>query len=697
MSGTLSCSGTYWDLTAHLNKRPDSPAVRFDATLTQLGGKRIATGRDFDESTGRVTEGADVLLLDQATAEALRARLTGADWRVSSVEAKRVMRRPYPPFTTSTLQQEAGRKLRLGAQETMRIAQSLYENGYITYHRTDSENLSDEAIAGARRRIEAQYGPDYLSPKPRQFKTRAKNAQEAHEAIRPAGGEMQPVANLPLTGAEASLYDLIWKRAIATQMADAELELMTVLVAAADAIFRASGRRVVFPGFFRAYVEGSDDPEAAIEDKDAPLPALAEGEPLDLRQLDAAGHETKPPARLTEAALVKTLEANGVGRPSTYATILGTIQDRGYVRKAGGVLIPTFTAFAVTGLLESDFERLVDVGFTAEMEEDLDRIAAGEVDWQKYLERFYLGEAGLETQVERATENVDARRASTVQLGDVAVRIGRYGPFIERETDGERHTAAVPDDLAPADLTAAIAAELVSRGSADPESLGADPVSGEDIFLKDGPYGPYVQRGQDGTGKEKPARSSLPKTLPPEEVTLEKALALLALPRGLGPHPESGKEVKAGLGRFGPYVVHDGVYASLAKDDDILAVELPRAIELLAAKANRGPRGRGAGANGEVGGAATNTRPVLKDLGAHPTDGSPVVILDGRYGPYISHGKTNASLPRGVEPGTMTMDQALALLTAKEGVASPVRRSRTPAATKTKAKAAPRKTPTSRK
>ena len=382
---------------------------------------------------------------------------------------------------------------------------------------------------------------------------------------------------------------------------------------------------------------------------------------------------------------MKALETGGVGRPSTYASIIGTVQDRGYVRKQGTALIPTFTAFAVTGLLESDFERLVDVGFTAEMEEDLDRIAEGKVDWRKYLERFFLGETGLEAQVERAAENVDPRVASTVKLGDVNVRIGRFGPFIEAaappDSGSDRITAAVPDDLAPGDMTPALAAELLARGSTGPAALGADPATGEPIYLKDGPYGPYVQRGEDGTGKEKPARSSLPKNLTPEQLTLAQAVALLNLPRTLGPHPETSKVVKAGLGRFGPYVLHDGLYASLGKDDDVLAIDLPRALVLLAAKANRGPgrAGRGpgaagtgaaAGATGSADGAGSPwpaSAVVLKDLGTHPRDGERIAILDGRYGPYIRCGKVNATLPKDWSPQAVTLEQAVELVAEKAG------------------------------
>ncbi|MEO8082460.1 MAG: type I DNA topoisomerase [Ardenticatenales bacterium] len=652
-------SGSYWDVTAEVATRPDG--VQFAATLTSVGQQRVATGKDFDDATGRLAADAGVRLLSEADARALCDRLPGAAWQVGNVETRSTVRKPYPPFTTSTLQQEAGRKLRLSARDTMRVAQDLYENGYITYHRTDSVNLSEEAITAARTRVERLYGADHLSPKPRRFKTKAKAAQEAHEAIRPSGSEMRPVADLPLSGREAQVYDLIWKRTVATQMADAELEFVTADIKADDAVFRARGRRVVFAGFFRAYVEGSDDPDAAIEDRDAPLPKLTTGDGLDMREIAPVGHETQPPGRFTEAALVKALEAAGVGRPSTYATIIGTIQDRGYVRKQGTTLLPTFTAFAVTGLLETDFEQLVDLGFTAEMEEDLDRIAAGQVDWQTYLSRFYKGDNGLAAQVVSAQTRIDPRRASTVDLGDIAVRIGRYGPFVEIGEGEGRTTVALPEDMAPGDLTQAVLDELIARGGEGPATLGVDPASGLPVFLRDGPYGPYVQLGE--TDEPKPKRVSLPKGVAAADVDLEKALALLSLPRDLGLHPESGKPIRAGVGRFGPYVVHDTVFASLKPTDDVLTVDLDRALALLAEKEARGS-GRA-------------TAAVLRDLGVHPDSGEPIQILDGRYGPYIKYQRVNASLPKDADVAAVTLEEAVALVASKAAAPKAKRRTAT--------------------
>ena len=655
--------GSYWGLSAQLNKRPDGEEHRFKAELVENAGQSIATGKDFDPDTGQVAKGKKVLVLSEEDARKLAASLEKTDWKVEAVATRPAKRKPAPPFTTSTLQQEAGRKMRMSARDTMRTAQSLYEKGHITYHRTDSVNLADEAINGARERVKRQYGPEYLSPKPRRFKTKARSAQEAHEAIRPAGGAMKTLAELDLSGPEAKLYDLIWKRTMATQMAEAQLEFSSVDIRAAEALFKARGRRVVFPGFFRAYVEGADDPDAAIEDRDAPLPELSQGEAIDLRELDASGHETKPPGRFTEASLVKALEENGVGRPSTYASIIGTILDRGYARKQGSALVPSFVAHAVTSLLESDFDSLVNTGFTAEMEEDLDGIAEGKVEWKAYLAKFFNGEEGLASLVETAEQVVEPRSASTVDLDGIKVRIGRYGPFIEHGEDDERITVALPEDLAPGDLSAELVKELIERGEKGPASLGTDPESDKTIYLKDGPYGPYVQLGEDGKGKDRPKRVSLPKGTEASAVDLELALSLLSLPRSLGNHPETGEEIKAGIGRYGPYVVQNKTFASLKKDDDVLSVDLERALELLAEKAKRGTRGR-------------NAAKVLKELGAHPDDGEMLNILDGRYGPYVKHGKINASLPKETDPSEYTLEEAVKLLAEKAGRGGPIKRSR---------------------
>jgi DNA topoisomerase-1 len=654
-------SGTYWDLKAHLNKRPDKPEHRFEAQLVSVGGVRVASGRDFDENTGKLAADKNVLLLDQQETEQLRDRLRNGVWRVTELEEKESTRAPYAPFTTSTLQQEANRKLGMGAKETMRTAQSLYENGYITYMRTDSVNLSEEAISAARRRVVELYGEQFLSDKPRRYATKTKNAQEAHEAIRPAGDQMRPVEQLPLSGNERRLYDLIWKRTVATQMANARLKFTTAMIAVDDALFRASGRTVLFPGFFRAYVEGSDDPDAALESQNAPLPPLTIDEEVDCRDLEALGHETKPPARYTEATLVKALEAEGIGRPSTYATIIDTIQQRGYVFKQVRELVPTFTAFAVTQLLEDHFFDLVDLGFTANMEQKLDDIANGETNYLAYLRQFYLGPEGLENQVKVRETAIDPRLASTVSLADLAaeVRIGQFGPFVAKEVNGERLTAGLPPNLPPADLSPELVEQLLAQKQDGPATLGIDPETEQPVLLKIGPYGPYVQLGEDSDGKKKPKRASLLKGMDPAQVTLEVALQLLNLPRTLGEHPETGKPVLAGVGRFGPYVVHDGTYVSLRGDDSVLDIELGRALAVLA----------GAGAKKSREGARAardNTKNILKALGEHP-DGGAIQVLDGRYGPYVSYKKINVTLPKDVQPESVTLEQALAWLAAKQG------------------------------
>jgi DNA topoisomerase-1 len=673
-------SGQYWDLKALLNKRPDRPDHRFEAELISVGGVRVASGRDFDESTGQVADKKNVLLLNQQEAEALKARLLNGLWRVTELDERESNRSPAPPFTTSTLQQEANRKLGMGAKETMRVAQSLYENGYITYMRTDSVNLSDQAINAARRRVTELYGEQYLSERPRRYSSKTKNAQEAHEAIRPAGERMLPVDELPLGGDERRLYDLIWKRTVATQMANARLRFTTATIAVADCLFRASGRTVLFAGFFRAYVEGSDDPEAALESQESPLPPLQIDEEVDCRDLQAQGHETKPPARYTEATLVKALEAEGIGRPSTYASIIDTILQRGYAFKLRRELVPTFTAFAVTKLLEDHFFDLVDLNFTATMEQKLDDIANGETDWLAYLRQFYLGQAGLESQVKAKDAGIDPRLASGVALEDlsVEVRIGQFGPFLAKEVNGERVTAGIPADLPPADLTAELAEQLFSQKTDGPATLGIDPETERAVLLKIGPYGPYVQLGEeDQNGNKKPKRVSLLKNMDAAEINLDVALQLLSLPRLLGEHPETGKPVQAGVGRFGPYVVHDGGFTSLKKDDNVLEIDLDRALELIASAANRKDR--------KGGERTASKKSVLKALGDHP-DGGAIAVLDGRYGPYVNYQKVNVTLPEGVTPESVTLEQALAWVNAKAGKKGGAARKSSTKAAKTPAK-----------
>jgi DNA topoisomerase I len=659
-------AAVYWDLKAQLSHAKQE----FDAELVALKGVRIASGKDFDEHTGKLAAGKQVVLLGEAEAAALRNRLLKQPWTVTSSEEKPGIRRPAAPFTTSTLQQEANRKLRLSARDTMRVAQSLYEHGYITYMRTDSVNLSSQAVSAARECVQRLYGKEYLTPKPRHYSAKNVHVQEAHEAIRPAGSHFKTPEETKLHGRELALYDLIWKRTVACQMPDARITSLVVTLEPGEATFRATGKRIDFPGFLRAYVEGSDDPEAALEDQEVLLPHLEVGDrPLCLG-IDALSHETQPPARFTEASLVRELEADGIGRPSTYASIIGTIIERGYVQRQGQALVPTFTAFAVVGLLEQHFPKLVDLKFTARMEQSLDDIAEGHAEWLPYLRQFYLGKDGLLKQVESREKKIDPAQARTLEMGleGAMIRIGRFGPYVEVDRAGEQLRASLPKDAAPADLTMAQIEELLRLKREGPEVLGHHPQTGEPIMVLTGQYGPYVQLGPVNDDHPKPKRSSLPKGMKPEDVTLDVAVGLLALPRLLGTHPQSGAKIYASQGRFGPYIVHDQGkegkdYRSLKGEDQVLSVSLQRALELLAQP--KQSRGRRAG-------------PLpLKELGPHPADQKPVAVYDGQYGPYVKHASVSASIPKGSDPAKLTLAEAVELLAAKRG--KPVRRAAKPA------------------
>ncbi|MEW6497481.1 MAG: type I DNA topoisomerase, partial [Cyanobacteriota bacterium] len=648
--------GSYWDLKATLEQEKTS----FDSRLVALAGVKVATGSDFDANTGQIIAGRQVRLLSEAEARELRERLIDKPWTVTDIEERPVTRKPAAPFTTSTLQQEANRKLRLSARDTMRTAQSLYEQGYITYMRTDSVHLSEQAIAAARSCVEQKYGKQYLSPQPRQYTTKSKGAQEAHEAIRPAGSTFRTPKETGLSGRELALYDLIWKRTVACQMADSRQTQITVQLQVEEAGFRSSGKRIDFPGYLRAYVEGSDDPDAALEDQEVILPPLKVGDHPNCLELEADGHETQPPARYTEASLVKTLESEGIGRPSTYASIIDTILDKGYAQMQGNALVPTFTAFAVTGLLEKYFPNLVDNSFTSNMEQTLDEISTGEADWLPYLREFYLGEKGLETQVKEQESQIDPNQARTVELEnlDAKVRIGKYGPYIEAENDDGTVTASIPKDVTPAELDPEQVEVLLRQKTEGPDKVGLHPETGEPIYAKIGPYGPYVQLGEKSEENKKPKQTSLPKGVNLEDVTLEMAVGLLSLPRNLGVHPASGGKIQAGLGRFGPYIVHDlgkegKEYRSLKAGDDILTIPLERALELL----SEPKKGRSSG--------TSKSKAPLRELGAHPEDGEPVNIYNGPYGPYVKHGKTNASIPEGESVEDITLETALELLAAK--------------------------------
>ncbi|KAB8316936.1 type I DNA topoisomerase [Tolypothrix campylonemoides VB511288] len=658
--------GSYWDLKATLTP-PDSPKQSFASQLVTLAGTRIANGGDFDAATGQIASDRNVVLLNQEQAEALKERLTGKIWKVTDLEERPVTRKPAPPFTTSTLQQESNRKLRLSARDTMRIAQNLYEQGYITYMRTDSVHLSDQAIAAARECVEKLYGQNYLSPQPRQYTTKSKGAQEAHEAIRPAGSTFRTPQETGLSGRELQLYDLIWKRTVASQMADSRQTQITMQLQVEDAGFRSSGKRIDFPGYLRAYVEGSDDPEAALEDQEIILPNLKVGDNPNCSNLEAVGHETQPPARYTEATLVKTLESEGIGRPSTYASIIGTIIDKGYAQLTNNALVPTFTAFAVTELLEKHFPDVVDPSFTSKMEQTLDDISTGEAKWLPYLKEFYLGDKGLETLVKEQENQIDANVARTVELEnlDVKVRIGKYGAYLEKENGDGVVTASIPKDLTPADLDPQKVETLLRQKTEGPEQVGRHPETGEPIYVLIGPYGPYVQLGDKTEENPKPKQASLPKGVTPENVTLEQAVGLLSLPRKLGVHPTTGAEIQANLGRFGPYVVHNQSgekdYRSLKANDDVLTISLERALELL----SEPKKGRSTN---------SKSKAAVRELGPHPEDGEPVNIYNGPYGPYIKHGKTNARMPEGVSVEDMTLASALESLASKASTTKSTRK-----------------------
>jgi DNA topoisomerase I len=655
----------YWDLEGTFVKGgPGEPAVgadaSFAATLVALEGRRLVTGKDFGED-GRLSRD-DVVRLDEAAAAALAGRLRGASFAVRSVEEKPYKRSPSPPFMTSTLQQEAGRKLRFSSQRTMSVAQRLYENGHITYMRTDSTTLSETALNAARDQATRLYGSDYVTDVPRRYEKKVKNAQEAHEAIRPAGDTFRTPDQLAsaVSPDEARLYELIWKRTVASQMADARGQSVQVRLgtratpdsaAPDDAEFSAGGKVIEFPGFLRAYVEGSDDPEAELEDREVHLPPLAPGDALDLAGMDVKAHETQPPSRFTEASLVKRLEELGVGRPSTYASIIATIQDRGYVWKRGSALVPSFTAFAVVGLLERHFGDLVDYAFTARMEDDLDGIASGDREAVPWLSRFYFGngQVGLHAVVNERLDEIDAREVNSITIGrdaedrEIVVRVGRFGPYLQRGED----RASVSDELAPDELTVEKATELLDAPSGD-RVLGDDPASGLDVLVRAGRFGPYVQLGQAEPDGDKPRTASLFKTMSLDTVTLDEALRLLSLPRAVGTDPADGSEVTAQNGRYGPYVKKGTETRSLADEEQLFSVSLEEALRLLAEPKRR--RGQGAAA------------PPLRELGADPVSGAPVVVKEGRYGPYVTDGETNGSLPKGETPEAITLERAADLL-----------------------------------
>ncbi|GAB2962630.1 type I DNA topoisomerase [Nonomuraea fastidiosa] len=677
----------YWDLQALFDTGKAEERPRdFTATLTTVDGRRVAQGRDF-ASTGQLKGGADVLHLSEQAAGELAGRLSGASFTVKTVERKPYTRKPYAPFRTTTLQQEASRKLGFSAKYTMQVAQRLYENGFITYMRTDSITLSETAVAAARSQALKLYGPDYVSAKPRVYSSKVKSAQEAHEAIRPAGEEFRTPGETGLSGDMFRLYELIWQRTVSSQMKDAVGESISVKVggrssSGEDVEFSASGRTITFYGFLKAYVEGADDPSTDRDDSEKRLPNLEEGDPLSVTRLDVAGHSTKPPARYTEASLVKELEDREIGRPSTYASIIGTILDRGYVFKKGTALVPSFLAFAVVNLLERHFGNLVDYDFTAEMEKVLDDIANDRAERVPELRRFYYGSDGDEGLKEMVTDlgEIDAKEISSFPIKgtDIVLRVGRYGPYLER--NGAR--VNVPEDMTPDELTAEKAEELFSRPTGDRE-LGHDPVTGHLIVAKDGRYGPYVtevlpeppadedapKRRTKKADAPKPRTSSLFKSMSLDTITLEDALKLLSIPRVVG--ELEGEEVVAHNGKFGPYLKKGTDSRSLASEEELLTVTIEQAKELFAQPKQRG-RGRAAAAA------------PLRELGDDPNSKKPVVVKEGRFGPYVTDGETNASLRKGDTVEDITIERAAELLAE--------RRERAPAPKKTTRKTTAKKT-----
>jgi DNA topoisomerase-1 len=660
-------ASAYCGLEAMLATADGSP---FGARLAELGERKIAVGKDFDAESGELKGKA--LVLDAARAATLAAELARAPFTVAEVSEKPFTERPYPPFMTSTLQQEAGRKLRFNARRTMRVAQSLYENGYITYMRTDSLTLSREALDAARRQVRELYGPQYLPEQPRVYRSKSKSAQEAHEAIRPAGDRFRTPADLRgvLDADQFKLYELIWKRTLASQMKDAvgtrtQVRIEAPTAGDGTAVFSTSGKVIGFAGFLRAYVEGSDDPAAELADQEKVLPRLEAGQALDLTGLEPTSHTTQPPARYTEASLVKELEARGIGRPSTYASIIQTIQDRGYVWHKAQALVPTFTAFAVTRLLERHLPDLVDYDFTARMEDELDAIARGEHEAVPWLHAFYFGtedngngkrpilHVGLHALVATGGD-IEASEASRITIGRteagerVAVRLGRYGPYLQVGDGGQR--VSVPDDMPPDELTLERALELIGRAAEGEQPLGNDPASGLPVFLKNGRFGPYVQLGERADG-DKPRMASLWKSMTPENLSLDEALLLLSFPRELGPHPETGEPVTVQDGRYGPYVKMGAETRSLTSQDELATITLEQAVAKLA-EPKRGRRGGGTAA--------------IADLGAHPTSGAPIQVKSGRFGPYVTDGTVNATIPKGTDPEALGLEQAVELLARRE-------------------------------
>lgn len=674
-------SATYWDLIGQFSTDANE---KFEAILVSVDGKKIPSGKDFDSTNGKLVDPKNALVqLNGDQAKELAERLKKTDFKVTNLEVKPYTRQPAAPFTTSTLQQEANRKLGFTARRTMSAAQSLYENGHITYMRTDSTTLSTQAIDAARDLVTSEYGRDYLPDEPRLYSKKVKNAQEAHEAIRPAGQngkfELPAAIKDQLTSDEFRLFELIWKRTVASQMVNARGKNVTITLEGDGAVFQVRGKTIDFPGFLRAYVEGSDDPNAELADQEKILPSVVEGQPISCQDLEPKSHTTQPPSRFSEAALTRELERRGIGRPSTYASIIETIQARNYVFKKGGALVPEWAAMAMVRMMEEHFFNLVDYEFTAQMEDLLDAISRNEADNIKYLQQFYFGDndEGLREKLNEKIKEVDARAICTFNLGEpengdnremVAVRVGRYGPYVEQ---GERK-ASLPDQLPPDEITLALAVELLDKAELGDEPLGIDPETKRPIFIKEGRFGTYVQLGvADEDSDEKPKNAGLLKGMEAEDVTLDVAVKLLALPRDLGEHPEMKEPIMAYNGRFGPYVKCDKETRSLPAEMNLLEMTKEDAIELLKQPKTRG-RGRAA------------PKEPLKTFAESPVTGEVVKLLDGRFGPYVTDGTTNASLPRNLQQEELTFERALDLL-AERAAKGPSKRKKKKKATKKKA------------
>lgn len=639
----------YWSLQAKNEKNK----IDFESRLLSYKGKRLAVGKDFSSETGKLkTDKKDLMHLQETQAKEIKEYVSSQSWVVLSAEEKPMSRNPSPPFITSTLQQEASRKLNLSSRDSMQVAQKLYEKGFITYMRTDSTNLSEQAIKAARKEVESLYGKNFLPDSPRTYlKKKVKGAQEAHEAIRPAGEKFVHPQDTGLSGAQQSLYELIWKRTMASQMKNSEHLQMSVKFSVGDCVFSSSGMTVEFPGFLKAYVEGSDDPNA-VNSKEIILPKLKKGDSVNFKESIPLSHETKPPVRYTEASLIQKMEQDGIGRPSTYASIISTIQSRGYVEKIGNALTPTFTAMVVSKLLCNYLPDYVNTAFTSKMEDTLDDIANGNKNGVEYLNEIYFGGNGLKNQVEESDGKINTEDSRAIELDGLSgfsFRVGRYGAYVCRidKKTGEEVCASLALNYYPGDITKDMANKLIDQKIKGVDALGKDK-DGVSIYALTGRYGPYVQLGDSGGGKEKPKRVSIPPPLDIETITLEEALNLLSLPKTLGEHPDTEKPVKVGLGRFGPYVVHDGDFRSIPKSESLFEMDFAKALELLAQP--KKTRGRAA---------------PIKTLKEHPDVEEVITVHTGKYGPYIKCGKVNVSIPDGLKPEDVTMENAIELLAPK--------------------------------